>query len=89
MYYLYELQRARDAHQVHGGVLLDFVEMYVVCSFQDAVEIRGDELENPQDFAQYWAVMGECGYDETEPLVQQLKARLLNQEADFVLKKDS
>lgn len=87
MYYLYELQRARDAHQVHGGVLLDFVEMYVVCRFEDAVEIRGDEFEDPHDFAHYWAVMGQCGYDETEPLVQQVKARLLDKERHVLAKR--
>ena len=82
MYYLYELAQARDAHQIHGGVLLDFVEMYVVCCFEDAVEIRSDELEDPHDFAQYWAVMGECGYDETDPLVRRLKAGLPGKEQE-------
>lgn len=87
MYYLYELQAARNAHQVHGGVLLDFGEMLVVCRFEDAVEIRGDELEDPQDFAQYWAAMGECGYDETAPHVQQVKARLLDREQRLLVEK--
>jgi len=89
MYYLYELARARDAHHIHGGVLLDFVEMYVVCRFEDAVELRCDELENPQDLAHYWAVMAECGYDETEPPVQRLKARLLEKEREVLVERNS
>lgn len=89
MYYLYELARARDAHQIHGGVLLDYGEMYVVCSFEDAVELRCDEIENAQDLAHYWAVMGECGYDESDPTVQRLKARLLGTQSDIVVERAS
>lgn len=84
MYYLYELARARDAHHIHGGVLLDYGEMYVVCRFEDAVELRCDDIENAQDLAHYWAVMGECGYDETDPTVQRLKACLLGKQSGIL-----
>ncbi|MHB8900973.1 MAG: hypothetical protein ACYC6Y_19675 [Thermoguttaceae bacterium] len=89
MYCVYDLQRARDLHQTRGGVLLDYVEMYVVCGFDEAVELRGDELEDPRDWAQYWAMMGECGYDETETLVRQLRARLADREHDLLARRDS
>lgn len=76
MYYLYDLNQARQAHLTHGGVLLDFDVMFVVCTFEQAVDLRTDDFADPLDRAQYWAVMGECGYDETEPPVHRLKALL-------------
>ena len=89
MYYLYDLTRARDAHHIHGGVLLDYDEMYVVCRFEDAVELRCDDVESPQDLAHYWAVMGECGYDETDPTVQRLRTLLLEKESSFLAERSS
>jgi hypothetical protein len=80
MYYLYELARARDAHHIYGGVLLDFQEVYVVCQFEDAVELRCDDIADPHDLATYWAAMAECGYDETAPMVQTLIARMQEQD---------
>ena len=85
MYYLYEIARARAAHHVHGGVLLDYGEMYVVCSFEDAVELRCDEFEDPCDLAHYWAVMAECGYDESESPARKLRFCLLEKkQEDFI-----
>ena len=89
MYYLYDLTRARDAHQHHGGVLLDYGEMFVVCRFEDAVELRGDDIQDVHDLAHYWAVMGECGYDETDPSVQRVKDCLLNKVSRILVEGDS
>lgn len=76
MHYCHDLAQAREAHRQHGGVLLDFEDMYIVCSFNDAVELRCEETASRRDLAAYWAVMAECDYDETEPLVGKVKAFL-------------
>lgn len=85
MYYCYDLGQAREAHGQHGGVLLEWDDMYIVCRFNDAVELRCDEAASPCDLATYWAAMAECEYDETEPLVRRVKARLAGTEAALPL----
>lgn len=84
MYYLYNLTAARSAHALHGGVLLDYGEMYVVCRFRDAVELRADEFPAPVDLAAYWAVMAESGYDESEPRVRRVRVALGRPEAILI-----
>ncbi|MDD4268429.1 MAG: hypothetical protein PHO07_05480 [Pirellulales bacterium] len=81
MYYCYGLAQAREAHQQHGGVLLDFDDLHIVCSFNDAVELRWEETTSPRDLAAYWAVMAECDYDETDPVVRRFKALLAGENA--------
>ena len=77
MHYCYERNAAHRIHQEHGGVLLDLDDMYVVCPFHAAVELRAGALRTPLEQARYWAIMAECGFDETEPRAQHVRPRRL------------